>query len=82
MKQTTFAVMVPLTSAPEEEIPPALSLVVNVAEMILAPHASPVAVIIPVGLTLTIPGVFEDQVTWPVTSFVTGGCEYEPIALS
>jgi hypothetical protein len=37
------------------------------------PHASPVADITPAGVTVTIPGVLEDHVTWLVMSFVTGG---------
>jgi hypothetical protein len=70
---TTLAVILPVTTAPAEDIPPSLLFFVTVAEMMVPPQASPVAVIKPVELTVTICGVFEDQVTWFVMSLVTGG---------
>jgi hypothetical protein len=71
--QTTFAVIDPVTRAPEEDMFPALLLVVTVAEMMVPPQARPVTVIRPVELTVTICGVLEDHLTWLVMSFVTGG---------
>jgi hypothetical protein len=73
VKQVTFAVILPVTRAPEDEIPPILLFVLTVAEMRVPPQESPVAVIKPVAFTVTICGVFEFQVTWSVMSFVTGG---------
>jgi hypothetical protein len=73
VKQTTFAVIVPTTSAPDEEMPPALLLVATVAVIRVFPQASPVAMIRPVELTVTICGVFEAQTAWSVMSLVTGG---------
>ena len=73
VKQVTFAVMKPVTSAPDEDIPPELLFVVTVAEMSVPPHASPVTVITPEESTVTICGVLDDHVTWLVMSFVTGG---------
>ena len=72
-KQTTFAVMVPETIAPFEDLFPALLLVVTVAEIRVFPHSKPVAVIRPVGLTVTMPGASEAHVTSFVMFFVTGG---------
>ncbi|HXY02847.1 MAG TPA: hypothetical protein VEI49_04675 [Terriglobales bacterium] len=63
VKQVTFAVIVPVTIAPEEEIPPVLLFVFTVAEIKVFPQAWPVAVINPVELTVTICGVFEVHVT-------------------
>lgn len=73
MKHTTLPVMNPVTNAPEEEIPPELLPVVIVAEIRLAPHASPVTVSTPDESTVIICGVLEVQVTWLVMSLVTGG---------
>jgi hypothetical protein len=73
VKQTTFAVIVPTTSAPDEDKPPALLLVVTVAVIRVFPQELPVAVIRPVELTVTICGVFEAQTAWSVISLVTGG---------
>jgi hypothetical protein len=72
-KQTTFAVMLPVTIAPDEDLPPALLFVVTVAVMREFPQAKPVAVIRPAELTVTTCGLLEAQVTWFVMSFVTGG---------
>ncbi len=47
VKQTTFPVMYPVTTAPDDEIPPELLLVVTVAEIRVAPQASPVTVNMP-----------------------------------
>src|ERR1700686_3036483 len=74
VKHITFAVILPVTSAPEEDRFPVLLFVVTGAEIRALPHARPVAVIKPVALTVTIWGVFEFQVTWLVMSLVTGGC--------
>jgi hypothetical protein len=73
VKHTTFAVMDPVTIAPEDEIPPELLFVFTVAVMIVPPHASPVTVITPAEFTVIICGVFEVHVTWLVMSLVTGG---------
>ena len=73
VKQTTLAVMYPVTIAPVEEIPPELLFVVTVAEIRAPPQATPVAVSRPVELTVAMSGVFEAQVTWLVISLVTGG---------
>jgi hypothetical protein len=73
VKHTTLPVMNPVTNAPEEEIPPELLPVVIVAEIRLAPHASPVTVSTPDESTVIICGVLEVQVTWLVMSLVTGG---------
>jgi hypothetical protein len=73
VKQTTFAVMLPVTMAPDDDRPPALLFVFTVAEMSVFPQARPVAVISPVEFTVTICGVFEDQITWFVMSLSTGG---------
>jgi hypothetical protein len=74
VKQITFPVMNPVTTAPVEEIPPALVLVVIVAETRVPPQESPVAVRSPVASTVIIWVSFDIQVTWFVMSFVTGGC--------
>jgi hypothetical protein len=73
VKQVTFAVMVPVTMAPDEDSPPLLLFVFTVAEIRVPPQAWPVAVIRPVVFTVTICGVFEAQITWLVMSLVTGG---------
>ena len=54
VKQTTLAVMEPVTSAPVDGRSPALKLLVTVAEIMVLPHASPTAVARPVELTITI----------------------------
>lgn len=72
-KQTTLAVMDPVTFAPEEDTPDASAFVVTVAETSVLPQAAPVAVSRPVELTVNICGVLEAQVTWFVISLVTGG---------
>jgi hypothetical protein len=73
VKHVTFAVMEPVTIAPDEDRPPLLLFVVFVAETRVFPQKSPVAVIRPVEVTVTICGVFEVQTTWSVMSLVTGG---------
>jgi hypothetical protein len=73
LKHVTFAVMVPVTIAPDEDKPPLLVFVFTVAEIRVPPQARPVAVIRPVVFTVTICGVFEAQITWLVMSLVTGG---------
>lgn len=73
VKQTTFAVMDPVTMAPDEDSPPALLFVVAVAETREPPHAKPVAVSSPVELTENICVSFDAQVTLLVMSLVTGG---------
>jgi hypothetical protein len=55
-------------------MPPELLFVLTVAETRVAPQEFPVAVSKPVELTVNIWGVFDDQVTSLVMSFVTGGC--------
>ena len=55
--------MEPVTRAPDEDIFPALLFVVTVAEIRVLPQASPVAVITPVELTVTICGVLDTQLT-------------------
>ena len=82
VKQITFACMVEVMIAPDDDIFPALEFVFTVAEIRVPPHERPVAVIRPVELTDTISGVFEVQVTWFVMSLVTGGWMYWPSALS
>ena len=83
VKQTTVAVMLPVTIAPVDETFPILLLVVTVAETRASPQASPAAVIRPVAeLTVITSGVFEVQVTWFVMSLLTGGCMKDPIARS
>jgi hypothetical protein len=73
VKQTTLAVMYPVTIDPLDLIPPALLLVFTVAETKVPPQTLPVAVIMPVEPTVTICGVFEAHVTRLVMSLVTGG---------
>jgi len=73
VKHTTFAVMYPVTIAPDADTPPASLFVCTVAEMRVPPQGPPVTVIRPVELTVTIAGVFEVHVTWSVISLVTGG---------
>jgi len=73
VKQTTFACIVPVTMAPDEDRLPALLFVFTVAEIRVPPQELPVAVIRPVELTVTMSGVFEAHVTWLVMSFWTGG---------
>jgi hypothetical protein len=65
--------MEPVTSAPDDDIPPELLFVVTVAEISAPPHAAPVTVITPVEFTVTSCGVFEVHVTLLVMSLVTGG---------
>jgi hypothetical protein len=65
--------MKPVTSAPDDDIPPALLFVVTVAEISVAPHAAPVTVSNPLESTVAICGVFDVHVTWLVMSLVTGG---------
>jgi len=62
-KHTTFAVMYPVTIAPEADNPLASLLVVSVAETRVAPQAFPVAVNNPAESTVNICVVFDDQVT-------------------
>ena len=45
----------------------------NTNNSTVPPQESPVALIRPVELTVTMSGVFEPQVTWSVMSLVTGG---------
>jgi hypothetical protein len=73
VKQTTFAVMEPVTTAPEEDTPDPSALVVTVAETKVPPQARPVAVSKPVEVTVNISGVFDAQATWLVIFLVTGG---------
>jgi hypothetical protein len=73
VEQTTLAVMLLVTMAPDDDSPPLLLFVFTVAEMRVFPQAAPVAVIRPVEFTVTICGVFEVQITWFVMSLVTGG---------
>ena len=63
VKQTTFAVILPVTTAPEELRPPLLEFVLTVAEMTLPPHTNPVAVSNPVGLIVNICASFEPHET-------------------
>ena len=62
-----------MTIDPDEDMPPALELVVTVAETSVLPHALPVAVRRPPELTVIIWGVLEFHVTLLVMSLVTGG---------
>ena len=73
VKQTTFAVMLPVTIAPDEDTLLLLLLVLKVAETREPPQALPVAVSRPVELTVASCGVFDAQITWPVMSLVAGG---------
>ena len=52
--QVTLPVMNPVTTAPEEEMPPELVFVVTVAEMSVAPHVAPVTVTRPAESTVII----------------------------
>jgi hypothetical protein len=63
VKQTTFPVIYPVTIAPEDEMPPALELVLRVAETRVPPQLNPVTFNSPEELTVIICGVFEAQVT-------------------
>lgn len=63
VKQTTLAVILPVTIAPEELRPAALLFVLTVAEMTLPPHTNPVAVSSPVGVIVNICGSSEPQAT-------------------
>jgi len=71
--QTTFAVMKPVTIAPDEDTLLVLLFVLKVAETREPPQALPVAVSRPVELTVASCGVFDAQITWFVMSLVTGG---------
>ena len=62
-KQTTLPVMEPVTSAPLEEIPPLLVLVVTVAVIKVLPQDWPTTVNIHDGSTVIICGLFDDHVT-------------------
>ena len=74
VKQTTLAVMEPVTTAPEEDTPDPVAFVVTVAEIrVFGPQTTPVAVISPVELTVTSWLSLDAQVTWLVISLVTGG---------
>src|SRR5580693_1298274 len=73
VKQTTLAVILPVTIAPDEETPEPSLFVVNEAEISAPPQRKPVVVIKPVELMVNICGVLEAQVTWLVISLVTGG---------
>ena len=72
-KQTTLAVIEPVTTAPDADRPLASAFVCTVAEIRVLPQAAPVAVSRPVELTVNISGVLDAQVTWSVMSLVTGG---------
>ena len=64
LKQTTVAVIVPVTIAPDEDMFPMLLSVWTVAEIRELPQATPVAVSRPlVASTVAISGVFEVQTT-------------------
>jgi len=74
VKQTTLAVMEPVTTAPEEDTPDPSAFVVTVAETrVFGPQTTPVTVISPVELTVTSWVSLDAQVTWLVISLVTGG---------
>lgn len=73
VKQTTFAVMYPVTMAPDVDRPDPSVLVCKVAETSVAPQALPVAVSKPAGVTVNICVSVEAQVTLLVMSFVAGG---------
>ena len=75
VKQTTLAVILPVTMAPVDDTFPMLWSVVTVAVIRASPQASPVAVIRPVAASTVIrSGVFDFQATWSVMSLLTGGC--------
>jgi hypothetical protein len=63
LKQTTLAVIKPVTMAPVESRLLVPLFVVTVAETRVFPQANPVAVINPVESTVTMSGVFEFQAT-------------------
>jgi hypothetical protein len=63
VKHVRFAVMYPVTTAPDEETPEPSLLVCTVADTRVPPHTRPVAVKRPVESTVNICGVFEVQVT-------------------
>jgi hypothetical protein len=63
VKQTTFAVILPVTMAPDDDTPDPSLFVVTVAETKPPPQRNPVAVIRPEELTVTSCGVLEAQVT-------------------
>jgi hypothetical protein len=65
--------MKPVMTAPDEEIPPALLFVFDVAETSVAPHDFPVVVSNPLASTVNICVVLDAQVTSLVMSLVTGG---------
>lgn len=74
VKQTTLAVMKPVTTAPEEDTPEPSEFVVTVAEIkVFGPQTTPVAVISPPELTVTSWLSLVVQVTRSVMSLVTGG---------
>ena len=73
VKQTTVAVISPVTTAPEDDRPDPSLFVVSVAETKVPPHTKPVAVSRPVGSTVNICVSLEAQVTWLVISLVAGG---------
>jgi hypothetical protein len=73
VKQTTLAVIFPVTIAPDEETPEPSAFVVTEAEISAPPHSKPVVVIKPVESIVNICGVSEFQVTLSVISLVTGG---------
>lgn len=73
LRHATFAVMYPVTIAPDEDMFPALVFVVTVAETRAFPQARPKGDSRPVELTVTMFGVLEAQVTWSVMSLITGG---------
>lgn len=73
VKQTTFAGIVPVTIAPDEDSPPTLLFVVAVAETRELPQTKPVAVRRPFELMVNICVSLDAQVTWFVMSLVTGG---------
>jgi hypothetical protein len=63
VKQTTFAVIVPVTIAPEDGRSPALWFVCTVAETRAPPQSNPVTTNRPEASTVAIPGVLETHVT-------------------
>jgi hypothetical protein len=73
VKQTTLALIYPVTIAPDADKPLVSAFVCTVAEIRVPPQGPPVTVIRPVEFTVTMAGVFEAHVTWSVISLVTGG---------
>jgi hypothetical protein len=63
VKQTRFAVIDPVTTAPDEDTPEPSLFVVSDAETIVEPQAWAVVFSNPVELTVNICGVLETQVT-------------------